>query len=379
MSPRRSRPPGCRRAAASTSDAEQHARASAPQPQGGGTEAPARGPRTRAARPRRSAQPCESSCSSFGTARGATSASISSPTFSVSPPDSRWVVVRPEASAVPTARLELAAAVHRRAQSRRRDPGDEPLLVLVDVLAQGRVARDDHGEVTVGPALHDQPGATVGDHGCRSGEEPVELVGLEERRCRCRPGWERRGAVLHEPAHVRGCRGLLHPAHQPVEPVAVGAEEYGDEWTGRCGHHHTCPTRREDGIQALLLGPLDQEQVTERPAQPSGEGPAVDAVEHLEVDRGGAERPVQPEERNRDPGPGADDHVGSEGPHRAPREARCCAARFFTLRVVGWCAHTTSSPAQLAGGVQRLERHPGAFVLLPPWAQGHQLGQVSTR
>ena len=184
----------------------------------------------------------------------ATSASIRSPTFSVSPPDSRWVVVRPEASAFLTAAsssLRLFTAVH---SPGRRDPRDEPLLVLVDVLALGRVARDDHGEVAVGPALHDQARATVGDHGGRPAEQPVELVGVEERlsaQARAGAAWSR---AARTSSRSEVTAAWLHPAHQPVEPVAVGAEEHGDDWTGRRGHHHTCPTRREAGYRRCCSG-----------------------------------------------------------------------------------------------------------------------------
>ena len=176
----------------------------------------------------------------------------------------------------------------------------------------------------------------------------------------------------------------VDPLDQAGERVVVGPEE-DDDTRRRSGvlvdvgfderDHSSGPTTTEPWVEALLLGPLDAEQVGEPPAQAPGHGRAGDPIEHLDVDGTAAEQPTEDEERHGDACAVRDDHLGTDPAQDLDGEERVAheVPEVAGGRLVG--------PDGLLVGQQRLrvgplERHPHPFVVVPPRAKSVHLRQM---
>jgi hypothetical protein len=105
-------------------------------------------------------------------------------------------------------------------------PAGEQHLVVVDVLAKGRLAGDDDRDRAGVARPQDGAGPAVADDHRRFPQGRRQRPELEVGLPAGRPDRRGRGAGLHEAAHPDAVAGQpgVGPPDQPVEAVVVGAD-----------------------------------------------------------------------------------------------------------------------------------------------------------
>lgn len=107
----------------------------------------------------------------------------------------------------------------------------ERTLMIVDVLTQVVVPRNDNGQFALFAGVHDRPRASRTHDGGGLRHEVPHLAPAEHHRAPRDPG--RTGsAVLNEDVAIPpGSPGpVVQPVHEPVEGMVVGAHDGKDEW-----------------------------------------------------------------------------------------------------------------------------------------------------
>jgi hypothetical protein len=128
-------------------------------------------------------------------------------------------------------------------------PG-EPLLVPVDVFAEGGVAGHHDGQQSAGPDLGDRGGAAVADHQVGRLQQVVEVGAVEQGGALGDDG-SHAGAVLHEDPQLWVVRGeRVHRLDHRVEGVVVGADQRQHEPAA----HSSGPTTVARGYSASCSG-----------------------------------------------------------------------------------------------------------------------------
>src|SRR5690606_30229298 len=105
----------------------------------------------------------------------------------------------------------------------------EPLLVIIDMLAPGRISRHHDRQPPRPARLDDRRRSPVRDHQGGAGDSGMDLLVVEEVD-RARHLWPAAVAVLHDHARPLATRSVppLQPAHQAIKLVNIGSHHYED-------------------------------------------------------------------------------------------------------------------------------------------------------